>query len=104
MRMDDDRLVLRVVKALYENTQEGNILIDDPTSKRWEELKEKAKDLKIWRQEVRQIKDIIHIQVKDGSKTKEEGKKQNGRKNGADVKKRKREQTGDICRCPRRCG
>ena len=68
LRMDANRMVQKAVKQLYHHRQEGDILMDAPTSGSWEDLvaKAKANDGKDWRMLVREIKDTITIKVASG--------------------------------------
>ena len=80
--MIEDRMVLKAVKILYENPKEGHLLMDDPVTKTWEELREKVKDTKEGALAVRAIKDEIHIR-KQG--------KRKGKRRGHNRKKKKKE-------------
>ena len=73
--MDDERLVLRTVKTLYNNRDEGDILMDVPETKDWEELRELATDVKGWKQNVRKIKNAIYMQTTKAGNDKEEERK-----------------------------
>ena len=54
-------MIKGAVHTIYDNPRDGDILMDAPATRTWEELKEKAKDEKEWRLAVRSIKDGIYI-------------------------------------------
>ena len=79
LQMDDGRMVLKAVKMMYSNRKEGDLLMDAPETNSWEELRAMAAadKGKVWRQLVRQIKDMVHIQATKGKK-KNKNKKRKG--------------------------
>ena len=103
--MDEDRMVLRAVKLMFENRREGDILMDAPDAGTWEELRGKAKDKKKWGLLVRKIKDMIHIETAregEGSKKRKVGKmektqdtREMGKPNQKESGKRSAKKTGE---------
>ena len=53
---DKDRLIRKALRVIYDNRQEGDILMDVPSSVSWEELEEVAADRDKWRLLVRMVK------------------------------------------------
>ena len=64
LRMDDDRMIKNAVNMQYHSRQEGDLLMDAPTSTIWEHLVKIAEDKKTWNTHVRRINDLIHIESK----------------------------------------
>ena len=56
LRMDQDRLLVKAVKHLYEDGNEGDILMDAPTTSSWDELLKWAADRKKWRMRVYKVR------------------------------------------------
>ena len=94
LRMGEERMLLRAVETLYENPQEGDLLMDAPATSSWAELRamaandRKGKNV-FWAQAVRAIKDSINISTR-GKRYKRKGAKTpKGKK-----KKKKRKKSG----------
>ena len=51
-----DRLIRKALRTIYDNRQEGDILMDIPVNMSWEELEEVAADRDKWRLLVRMVK------------------------------------------------
>ena len=66
--MGDDRLIKNAVNMQYHSRQEGDLLMDAPTSTSWEHLVKIVEDNKTWNKHVRRIKDMIHIESKKKKK------------------------------------
>ena len=56
LRMDQDRLLVKAVKHLYEDGNEGDILMDTPTTSSWDELPKWVADRKKWRMRVYKVR------------------------------------------------
>ena len=54
--MDDERLVKQTLKVIYDNSQEGDMLMDVESTESWEQLVETAKDRKSWKKKVVPLK------------------------------------------------
>ena len=91
LRMDEGRMVHRTAKRLYGKRRDGDILMDAPSTSSWEELVEKAKDEKGWRENVRRIKDTVEIKAKGGGKR--GGKRKRTEKKGPKEDKKEAEKT-----------
>ena len=85
--MDEERMLPRAVKTMYENPRAGDLLMDAPKVATWSELREKAKEKDEWRQSVREIKDCIYINTLGKKQKKRKGEK----KVNEEGEKRKRE-------------
>ena len=53
---DKDRMIRKALRVIYDNRQEGDILMDIPVDVSWEELEEVAADRDNWRLLVRMVK------------------------------------------------
>ena len=53
---DKDRLIRKALRVIYDNRQEGDILMYIPNGVSWEELEETAADRDKWRLLVRMVK------------------------------------------------
>ena len=81
LRMSEKRTIFKAVRQLYQQRQQGDLLMDAPASSSWEDLVAVAKDEKKWREAVRAIKDTIYIQaMKAGTKRKQKKRKENKKK------------------------
>ena len=101
--MDDGRMVLKAVKMMYSNRKEGDLLMDASETNSWEELRAMAAadKGKVWRQLVRQIKDMVHIQATKG-KEKNKSKKRKGEEKAQDKKKKtKTDESGAVAKAAR---
>ena len=56
LRMDPSRLVHKTVRHIFDNRSEGNLLMDTPGDKSWDELKTLAADRVDWRSRVRTLR------------------------------------------------
>ena len=56
LRLDEDRLLQRAVKCLYDCRSEGDILMDAPHTDSWRELKMWAADRQKWRLRVQAVR------------------------------------------------
>ena len=73
--MEDGRLVKMAVQQMYDNRKEGDLLMDAPETKTWQELCRKAADNeKEWKEAVKKIKDTVHIKAAKTGKRKDENK------------------------------
>ena len=79
LRMDKTRMIHKAVKTLYQNRQQGDLLMDAPVSHSWEDLVKQAEDEKQWRGAVKEIKDMTCMKAVKGH----ENKKQKIKKKGA---------------------
>ena len=56
LRMGDERLVKQTLKVIYDNPQEGDMLMDVEAMESWEQLVESVKDRKSWKKKVVRLK------------------------------------------------
>ena len=56
-RTDDPRLLQQAVEHIYNHQRDGDLLIDAPTSKSWEDLEKIVADRDAWKRIVQTIKD-----------------------------------------------
>ena len=56
MRLDEDRIVQRAVKDVYEHGCEGDIMMDAPKTDSWREMKMWAADRDKWRKRVQSVR------------------------------------------------
>ena len=56
LRMRDDRLIKQALHTIYDNRKEGDILMDIPDTKDWQDLQAIASHRKGWRARVHKIK------------------------------------------------
>ena len=52
-------MIFKAVKMVYQHRQQGDLLMDTPASRSWEDLVKQAEDTKKWKKAVREIKDTI---------------------------------------------
>ena len=57
LRLEDSRMLKQALQVIYDNRQEGGILMDVPKQKTWDELEELAKDRLVWKGLVRTIRE-----------------------------------------------
>ena len=57
LRMTPDRMGQKALKHIKENSSEGDLLMDAPTNRTWDELKELAGNRVSWRARVRALKE-----------------------------------------------
>ena len=57
LRIEDSRMLKQALQVIYDNRQEGDILMDVPKQKTWYELEELVKDILVWRGLVRTIRE-----------------------------------------------
>ena len=62
--LDEDRMLQRVVKDVYENRCEGDIMMDAPKTDSWRELKMCAVDRDKWRNWVQSVRWESGVQIK----------------------------------------
>ena len=70
LRLGKKRMIFKAVKMLYQHRQQGDLLMDAPASRSWEDLVKQAEDEKKWRKAVREIKDTICMTMAKGGKKK----------------------------------
>ena len=77
LQMDENRMLHKAVRMMYESRRSGDILMDAPKTTCWEDLREMAAadEGKKWKQLVRQIKDTVCIQAAKSGKKKRKGSK-----------------------------
>ena len=75
-------MIHKAVKMLYQHRQDGDLLMDAPTSTSWEDLIMQAKDVKKWGKPVREIKDTIYNMHNDDERSKKEKVQAEGSKKG----------------------
>ena len=90
LQMGEDRMLLRAAKTMYENPQEGDLLMDAPATSSWTELRKLAKEQKEWAQAVRAIKDTINIKKRGKRNEREEARPQKCKK------KKTKDKRGDM--------
>ena len=64
LRLDEERILQRAVKEVYENKSEGDILMDAPKTDSWRELKLWAADRDKWRARVQSVRWGSGVQIK----------------------------------------
>ena len=66
LRLDEERILQRAVKEVYENKSEGNIMMDAPKTDSWREMKIWEADRDKWRARVQSLRwgSGVHIQTK----------------------------------------
>ena len=57
LRLDNKRLIKQALKVIYDNRQEGDILMDVPQELNWQQLQEMAEDKNGWRARVHTLKE-----------------------------------------------
>ena len=66
LRLHEDRILLRAVKHVYDNRNDGDILSDAPETSSWDELRKWAADRDKWRSRVSTTRSKIRVTVKTG--------------------------------------
>ena len=66
LRLDEDRMLQRAVKEVYDTRSEGDIMMDAPKTDSWRELRLWAADRDKWRARVQSIRwgSGVHIKTK----------------------------------------
>ena len=64
LRLDEDRILQRAVKDVYEHRCEGDILMDAPKTGSWRELRMWAADRDKWRKRVQSVRWESGVQIK----------------------------------------
>ena len=66
LRLDEDRLLFKAIRLMYEGRSEGDLLMDAPVTKTWEELRHWARDRKKWRSRVQAIRSGTRVRITKG--------------------------------------
>ena len=66
LRLDEDRLLSKAIRLMYEGRSEGDLLMDAPVTKTWEELRHWARDRKKWRSRVQGIRSGTRVRITKG--------------------------------------
>ena len=57
-RRGEERLIKETLKVIYDNRQEGDILMDVPEELSWDQLQKQANDRDLWRARVYVLKQL----------------------------------------------
>ena len=66
LRLDEDRLLFKAIRLMYEGRSKGDLLMDAPVTKTWEELRHCARDRKKWRSRVQAIRSGTRVRITKG--------------------------------------